>query len=336
MKRAVFIFSLVFTGLAAGSAAFSQSAGSDAEKGCPFNIAGLWRMVGTTEMTRMFFDFSPEGHITLMGHSPGALPQDFEMLGSVRYKLDKPRAPKRIEFTASRGNDAFAPGVTMLDVIEYSDNSFTTREPASGRQTQWVREQTNRYFLTLAARTLPPPQGGPAFAVLTVMDGRHNKNEAIGVHLIENDAGKTTPVFEKIPAEVYDGIREESEKEKKNNKEENIVLRFELTRSEFEAIHNEYETWNKYLKDRALPHVDPYLNAMEFLKRVAEGLDECGENTDLFRPEQAERDEIASLFDPPRRPTEYIKIMRKKNAQLHVSDAVFPWQWRPIIKAPDQ
>jgi hypothetical protein len=335
MKRAVFIYSLSLILLAAGSAAFGQSDGKSAGKRCPFSIAGMWKMEGTTEMTRLFFDFSPEGHVTLMEHSSKALPQDFEMVESVNYKLDKPRAPKTIEFTASRGNDAFAPGVTLLDIVEYSDNSFTTREPASGKQTRWIREQTRRYFLTLAARANPISQAGPAFALLTVMDGRPPKVEALGVQLIKDDAGRPAPVFGPIPAELYDRIGEESEKEKKN-KEENVVLRCELTQTEFEAIHKEYETWNRYLKDRALPHADPYQNGMDFLRRVVEGLDQCGEKAGLHRPTQAERDEIVSKLDPHQRLSEYIKTMKKKNLELHVSDAVFPWQWRPMIKVSGQ
>ena len=333
MKRAVFIHSLVFICLAAGSAGFSQSDGRGEENNCPFDIAGLWRMEGTTEMTRLFFDFSPEGHITLLGHSAGTLPQDFEMVGSVSYMLDKPRSPKRIEFTASRGNEAFLPGVTLLDVVAYGDHSFTTRETASGRQTRWVREQTHRYFLKLAARTGQHPHGSLAFAVLTVMDGRNTISDALGIQPIKDDAGKTSPSFGPVPAEVYDGVGEESEKDKRNSREETVIVRFELTRTEFEAIQKTFQTWGKHVKDRALPHADPYLNGIKFLRMTAEGLDQCGEKTGLYRPSQTV---IDSAFDPPRRMTEYIKIMRKKNDKLHLSDAVFPWQWRPMIRAPGQ
>ena len=116
------------------------------------------------ETSPIFFSFAPEGHVTLMSHSSDALPQDFEVITAVDYKLDKPAAPKRIEFTAWRGNDVFLQGMTSWKIIEYSDDSFTTMDPATEQQTRWTREQTHRYFLTFAARSGPLPHGGPAFA----------------------------------------------------------------------------------------------------------------------------------------------------------------------------
>lgn len=337
MKRTALLYSLTFICLVVECGAFGQSdAKTKGKQACPFSIIGLWRMEGTTEMTRIFFDFSPEGHVTLLGHAPNTLPQDFEMIGSVNYKLDKPAAPKRIDFITTRGNDAFPPGITLLDIIEYSDSSFTTRDPASGQQTRWVREQMRRYFLTLAARSGPPPQGGPAFVMWTVMDGRDTKIEALGVQLTKDGEGKPAPVFGPIPAEVYDQIREGNEKEKKADKDETVIMRFELTQSEFETTHKTYQTWDKYVKDRALPNQDAYLNAKEFLTRVVEGLNQCGEKARLYKPTRSEQDEIASSYDPPRRMLEYMRMMRKKNDALHIDDAVFPWQWRPMIQAPGQ
>ncbi len=333
MKRTVLLHSLVFICLAVECAAFGQDAKTKGKQVCPFSIVGLWRMEGTTEMTRMFFDFSSEGHVTLLGHSANALPQDFEMLGSVNYKLDKRTAPKHIEFITTRGNDAFLPGITPLDIIEYSDSSFTTRDPASGQQTRWVREQMRRYFLTLAARS--GPDSGPALAMWTVMDGRNTKVDALGIQMIK-DEGKTAPVFGPVPAEIYSQIREESEKEKKNNKDETAILRFELTQAEFEKTQKTYQIWDKYVRDRALPNRDAYLNTMEFLTKVVEGLNQCGEKTRLYKPTLSEQGEIASRYETPRRMLEYIRMLRKKNEELHISDVEFPWQWRPMIQAPGQ
>jgi hypothetical protein len=330
MKRAV--FSLVFICLAAEGAAFGQS---DAKKVCPFSIVGLWRSDVTTQSNPIYFDFSPEGHVTLLGHSPGTLPQDFETITSVNYKLNKPHAPKKIEFITMRGNDIFQPGMTLLDVIEYSDDSFTTREPATGQQTRWVRERTHRYFLTLAARTGPLPHGGPAFAMWTRLDGRKSEIEALGIQLT-TDAGKTVPEFGPIPAELYDQIIEENEKEKKNNKEEIVIMRFELTQAEYEATHKIYEIWDKYVKSHKLPDADPYRNVLELLREAVEGLNQCGEKVKLYRLSQRERDEIVSKNKPPQQPLEYIRMTRKQNNELHVTDAMFPWGWRPLIQLPGQ
>ncbi|MEW6213389.1 MAG: hypothetical protein AB1631_34155, partial [Acidobacteriota bacterium] len=124
---------------------------------------------------------------------------------------------------------------------------------------------------------------------------------------------------------------EESAKEKKT---ETALLRLELTQAEFENIDRTYQLWKKQEKDRALPSGDAYLNAMEFMTKVIEGLNQCGEKARLYRPTRSEREEIASRHDAARRLLEYIKMMRKKNEELHIDDAAFPWQWRPMIQMP--
>lgn len=334
MKRVVFLNSLVFVCMAAIGVAFGQS---DSSRVCPFNIAGLWRSDTATEVTRMFFSFSPEGHVTLMGHSPDTLPQDFEVITSVLYKLDKPDAPKQIDFTAMRGNDVFQRGVTSWKIVQYGDNFFTTLDPVSGEQTRWLREQTHRYFLTFAGRSGPPTQGGPAFAMWTMMDGRQTKIEALGIQISKDEAGKVVPTFGPISAELYDKVIEESERDKKSSKKaESVIARFELTELEFEATHEIYKIWEKYVTTQKLPYADPYLNGMEFLSRAAEGLNQCGDKVKMNRPTRRERDDIASRLNPPQQPLEYIRLTRKKNEELHVTNSMYPWVWRPLIQQPGQ
>jgi len=341
MKRTVLSF--VFLCLAAIGIAFGQSnAKSDvkdakvAKKVCPFNITGMWKSDSVTETSRLLFSYSPEGHVTLFEHSPTALPQDFEVITAVNYSLDKPTAPKGIEFTSARGTEFFPPGVTWWKIIEYSNDSFTTLDPVSGEKTRWVREQTHRYFLTLAARSGPLPHGGPAFAMWTVLDGRTTEIKALGIQLVKDEAGKVAPVFGPIPAELYNQIIEENEKEKKSNKEEIVVARFELTEAEYKKTHDLYQTWDKYVETEKLPNADPYRNGMEFLKEAVEGLNQCGEKIKLHRLTQRERDEIISKHKPPQQPLEYIRMTRKQNDELHVTDAMFPWVWRPTIQLPGQ
>lgn len=285
----------------------------------------------------MFFSFSAEGHVTLLGYTPEVLPQDFEVITSVNYKLDQPAAPKQIEFTTPRGNDVFPKGVTSWNIIRYDDDTFTTLDPESGQQTNWVREQTHRYFLTFGARSGPHSQGGPAFAMWTVMDGRETKTEALGVQITKDEAGKVAPTFGPISAELYDQIVEESEKDKKGGKQDEIVIaRFELTEAEFETTHQVYRIWEKYVTTHKLPYADPYLNGMEFLSKADEGFNQCGDKVKMNRPTRRERDEIAARLNPSQQPLEYIRITRKKNEELHVTNSMYPWIWRPLIQQPGQ
>lgn len=337
MKRKISLYSLVLISFVGGGVAWGQADAklSEARKVCPFEISGMWRSDATTLSTPIFFSFSPEGHLTLFGHSADALPQDFEVITSVDYKLDKPAAPKRIEFTASRGNDVFLRGVTSLKLIEYDDDTFTTLDPVTEQQTRWVRERTQRYFLTLAARSATPQQGGPAFAMWTTLDGRDPRVETLGIQLTRDDAGKTIPVFGPIPAELYDQITEAVQKDKKT-KEEIVIVRFELTQAEFETTHGIYQLWEKQAKAQTLPQPDPYANALEFLRVAAEGLNQCGEKIGLHRPQQREREELVSRYTRSQRPMEYIRMLSKKNEELNVSDATFPWFWRPLLQVPVQ
>jgi hypothetical protein len=336
MKRVVFLYALVFICLIAERAALGQAEAksngkSEIKKACPFSIVGLWRSDVTTQ-TNYFFDFSSEGYITLLGHTPGMLPQDFEMVDSVNYKLDKPAAPKSIEFTVTRGNDALPQGITRLDIVQYGDDKFTTRDPASGLKTQWFREQTRRYFLTFAARSGPLPQGGTVCAMWTVMDGRKTDIEALGIQLIKDEAGNPLPVFGTIPEALYNWIIEESDKDKKRDKDENPFMRLELTAAEFETTHTIYLQWDKQVQARALPQTDPYLNAMEFLQSVAESLNPCGEKVKLRALTPREREELVAKHKLPQFLLEYVSVMRKKNDELHVDNVVFPWGWRPMIQ----
>jgi len=332
MKRAVVLNLLVFVCVAATAAtAFGQS---DATRVCPFNISGLWRS-DTTEVSRIFFSFSPEGHVTMLEHSNDTLPQEFEVITSVGYKLDAPAAPKQIEFTAWRGDDVFPKGVTSWKIVQYGDDFFITLDPVSGQQTRWVRQQTHRYFLTFAARSGPLSLGGPAFAMWTLMDGRETKVEALGIQITKDEAGKDVPTFGPISGELYEQILEESEKDQKSRKEKaSVIVRFELTEAEFERTHKIYQIWEKYVTDHKLPHVDPFLNGMELLSRAAEGLNQCGDKVKMNRPTRGERDEIIAKLDPPQQPLEYIRITRKKNEELHVTNSMYPWVWRPLIQQP--
>ena len=335
MRRAIFLYSLIFiflvaSGVAVGQSAARSNATPDAKKLCPFSIIGTWKSDATTETNPIFFSFSPDGWVTLLGHSPDTLPQDFEMIAQVSYKLDKPAAPKNIEFMATRGDSTFPRGVTSMEITEYGDDSFTTLDPASGRKTRWNRMQTHLYFLTFAVR------GGTALAMWTVLDGHKTEVEALGVQLTRDDAGKTLPAFGPIPAELYNRLTDENDKDKKGVEDEKVFLRIELTEAEFETTHGIYQTWDRYVQARKLPHDDPYVNGMEFISKSAESLNQCGEKVKLRSLTRRERDEIVSKHNLPQFLLEYVREMRKKNDELHVNNRVFPWQWRPMIQAPGQ
>jgi hypothetical protein len=337
MQRTVFLYALMSICLLTDGAAFGQStAKPETSKVCPFSLIGMWRSAATTVTNPFFYSFSSDGWVRLLGHAADTLPQDFELIAEMKYVVDNPARPKRLELTAMGGNEIFPAGMTALEITEYSDDSFITVNPQTGEPTRWVREQTYRYFLTFAARNGPPPSGGPAFAMWTVLDGRQPQVEALGVQLNKDQEGKILADFGPIPVELYNQIAEESEPNKKNNPDENVWMRLELTPAEFATTHQIYQTWRKRAKAHTLPHTDAYLNGLEFLKQVAESLNQCREKVKLLRLTQREHDELVAKHILPQYTMEYIRAMRKKNDELHVNDAVFPWQWRPMIQIAGQ
>jgi len=317
MKRAVFFCALTFIfTLRAENVALGQSA---AGKACPFSIAGMWKVEGRTEADSLFYSFSTEGWVRVVSHSADALPREYEVIAEVKYALDKPSAPKRVEFITERGNDAFPAGKTSLRVIEYDDDNFITENPETHDRSRWVRTQTHRYFLTFAAR------GGPAqsaFAMLTTLDGRDTKIEALGLRTENRAEGLrgSAPVFGPIPDLLYHEFENESDKES------DVMLRLELTEAEFERSHKVFATWAEYARTAKLPHDDPYLNGMGFLKNAAENLNQCEEKLKLDTTAGA-----ATAQNSHQQMLEYIRVMRKKNKNSHITDGIFPSDWRPTL-----
>lgn len=331
--------SVVAVCLAVSYLAFSQSNAKPAKQAarrpaCDFNITGLWRTDATSQSNPVYYDFSPEGWVVLLGFAQGALPQEFETITSVGYKLDKPSRPKAIEFMTTRGNDVFGQGMSLLKVLELGEDSFTTRNVATGEETRWTRELTHRYFLTFVARSGAPRVGGPAFVMWTAMDGRETRVDALGVLITKDAEGRPVPVFGPIPPEIYEQTREPGADEKKGKPEEIVTMRLELTGSDFQKNHKVFEEWDKSITNRTLPPEGPYPNAMEIIKKAADSLGPCGENIKLQKLDRTTADEINSKYSPPERPFEYIRLMRKKNYELHVPDKLFPWNWRPTIQVP--
>ncbi len=319
MKRTGFISSLSFICLLTGGAAYGQT---EARKACPFNIVGTWKSEAATA-TPILFRFAPDGTVTLLSPSDAIPNADFETLAEVKYRLDKPAAPKRLDIIAARGNEVFARGTTSMDIVGHDDESFTTAHVLTGVQTRWVRVRTSRYFITFAARAGTLQDGGPAFAMWTRMDGHKTKTESLGLNILKDSAGRAVPVLEAMPAAIVEEFSKET------RKDSDVMMRLELTEAEFERTYKVFKTWTKRVQDKTLLYDDPYLNAMEFLRRAAEALNQCGEKVRLHKLTWSQFDQVVSKHNLPQHPIEYIRIMRVNNEKLHVTDAMFPVGWRP-------
>ncbi len=327
MKRVLFLCSLSLFCLIGGGdvgrtevhpaygVAFGQSG---AMKTCAFSIIGVWRVEGRTRAAKNFFyDFESNGAITVREYTADVLPQEYEVIGGATYALDNPDAPGRVEFVsiAMDKRGAIPMGKTSLLVVEYGDDSFVTADPKTQALTRWLRAQTRRCFLTFAARGAPSPS---AFAMWTMLDGRETKIEALGLRTQDREGA--TPIFGAIPDRLYREFESESEKVS------DAMLRLELSEAEFERSHRVFEAWTELARSAKLPYADPYLNGLEFLKSVAVNLNQCEERIKLDTTGGG-----AVAQEPGRQALEYVKALRKKNKSLHVTDAMFPLDWRPTL-----
>lgn len=342
LKRSVFLLTLASLCLTAAAPAFAQSE-SKPKTACAFQIVGTWRPESQTA-SPVLFRFASDGTATLLSPSTSLPDADFETMAAVKYKLDQPAAPRRLDITAVRGNEVFGRGTTSMEIVEYNDESFVTIHPVDGRRTRWVRAKTERYFLTFAARgvkitgfsddsstDIHPKSGrptgtilgGPAFVMWTRLDGRKTEVETLGLHLHSDGTGRTLPVVGAIPAD----LSKEFAKESRNDSD--VMMRLELTEAEYERTRKVFRTWEKRVREKTLLYDEPYLNAMEFIRRAAESLNQCGERLKLHKLNWLQNDQIVTRYHLPQHPLEYIRDMRKKNDQLHVSDERFPADWRP-------
>jgi hypothetical protein len=301
-------------------------------KTCPFSITGTWMVEGgTTRAKNFLYEFDQNGLIIISERTDiiertddnptdYLIPRDYEVIGGGKYALDRPEAPKRIDFRGismdKRG--AIPRGKSSLQVVEYGDDSFVTSDPKTQAETRWVRAQTHRRFLTFAARSGPSPSPS-AFAMWTTLDGRGTKIDALGLRT-ENRGG-AAPVFGLIPEGLYHEFEFES------GKDYDVMLRLELTDQEFEKSYKVFRSWAEFARIGKLPHADHYLNGMEFLKSVAWNFNQCDEKLKLPAASG-----VTAAQDLHKQAFEYIKELKKKNNKsLHVTDGMFPSDWRPTL-----
>lgn len=176
-----------------------------------------------------------------------------------------------------------------------------------------VKVDEHRYFLTFAARSGTPHEGGPAFVMWTNLGERRNEVEALGFYLTGG-----VGVFGPVPTELY------SEFVKGGLTDSDVMLRIELSASEFEKSRKVWQTWEKRARTGTLLYSIPYLNSIVFFARVAESLNQCGERLKAHKLDWSVSDEIATKHNLPQIPLQYIKELRRLNNAQHTTDEMFP------------
>jgi hypothetical protein len=239
----------------------------------------------------------------------------FREVATAAYKLDKPGAPKNVEFRAIKPGGVFAPGITTMEIARYDDKTFIGVRPGSEPMV-WVRVDTQRYFVVFAARQgnlQVHQEAGPALAMLIKAEGGRAQVETFGLYFDKGEA-----VTGPVPPEIYRGLIEDS------GTASGVVLRLEVAEREFEASLKILHTWQRRAREGALLfQPNSYLNTIAPLKEIAESLNQCGEKIKLHKLDWSADDEIGAKYPASQVAFQYIKKLRLLNETLHIRSERF-------------
>lgn len=305
MRRAAIFSSLILICLTAAVTAFGQ-------KGCEFSIVGTWKGEGTDEANTLLYRFAPDGTVTVLSRSGSDQGSELREIASATYKLDNPDAPRSIAFKGSKNTGLLVQGTTSMQVIAYDEGSFTCVRPGSS-PTRWVRVEPYRYFIILAGRSGTFYDGsGPTFSILIKAHGTQIQVEASGVYSIRD-----TPAFGPVPAETYN----EFMKEPRNASD--VMLRLEITSTQYERSLKILRTWNRRVREGALLYPDISMDNILLVKQITESLNQCSEKIKLYNLDWGLEDNISEANGPTSIPFQYFKELRRLNESLHVRDDKF-------------
>ena len=176
----------------------------------------------------------------------------------------------------------------------------------------------HRYFLVLAGRKGTfYDNSGPAFPMLIKLDGERTQVEAVGIYSIQGRR-----MFGPVPEESYREFMKEP------SAGSDVMLRLEITSSQYERGLKVLRTWERRIREDALLYRRAPMNNLMLVKQVAESLNQCGETINLYKLDWSIEDHISSpspLYDNPVSNTTfmYFKELRRRNESLHVPDEKF-------------
>lgn len=309
MKRSAFFsslfFSLIFICLMTTGTAFGQ-------KGCQLDLIGTWKAAGPDGANSVLYRFAPDATVTVLSRSGSDHNSELREIASATYTLDDPRSPKVILFKATKEGGGFAQGTTSMDITGYDDSSITCVKPGYG-PTRWVRVDPYRYFIVLAGRTGTfYDRSGPAFPMLIKMDGAKPQVDAVGIYSVKGAAS-----FGTVPAEAYNEFMKEP------GNASDVMLRLEITGTQYERGLKILRTWERRVREGALLYPDLSMDNILLAKQVTESLNQCGEKIKLYNLDWGIQDKISDNTKPTHIPFLYFKELRRLNESLHVGDEKF-------------
>jgi hypothetical protein len=174
--------------------------------------------------------------------------------------------------------------------------------------------QAHRYFLVLASRSGTfYDKSGPAFPMLIKLDGERTQIEAVGIYSIQGRR-----MFGTVPEESYREFMKEP------SAASDVMLRLELTSSQYERGLKVLRRWERRAKEDALLYSKIAMNNILLVKEVGESLNQCGEiEIKVYKLDWSIDDRLSDEIPASQVPFLFFKEMKRLNESLHVRDDKF-------------
>jgi hypothetical protein len=288
------------------------------EKSCSFDLVGTWKaQISSTEA--YLYQFDAKGMVTVLSAPGTAEPQQ---ITTAKYEvINELGKPDSVSFTTSGENRIFGAVRKTMKLVSYDDTSITCEIPGMGT-TRWTRVDPNRYFMVLAARQKEfYDSSGSAFPMVIKLAGGTPTIDAFGVYLTK--AGRA---FGAVPPDVYKNYLREARSDSET------ALRLEINGRQYERALKVIKEWERRDREGALLYITAaetlddatYLNNILVVKAVAESLNQCSVDFNLYPLNYVERDDrisnnVRSAFVP----FYYFKELRLRNEARHIDDKKF-------------
>jgi hypothetical protein len=286
--------------------------GVGAVPGCDLRLLGTWKPAtpaSADEYDDFRYRFDPDGTVAVLSRESPT-----REIARARYALEEPDAPKAIVFTATQDAGGLRKGTTRMEITAFDDVSFTCARPGAA-PARWVRDDDHRHFIVLAARTDTfYDRSGPAFPMLIRTDGRALQIDAVGTYAV----GAARRFGAVPPASYREFLKEPAGPD-------GVMLRVEITATQYQRALEILETWKRRAEEGALLYAKrSHLNNVLLTKAVAESLNRCAEQMDLYPLNWVyEDDALSATYAPKDIPFQYFRELRRRNASRHIGDEAF-------------
>ncbi len=288
------------------------------KKSCSFDLVGTWKAQVSSTEARLY-QFDEKGVVTVLTASGTAEPHQ---IATAKYEvINDLGTPKSISFTASGKDRIFGAVKKTMKLVSYDDTSITCAIPGIGT-TRWTRVDPDRYFIVLSARNGEfYDSSGSAFPTVIKLAGGAPTIDAFGVYLAKGQRALGT-----VPPDVYKNYLREARTDSET------TLRLEINSRQYERALKIIKEWERRDREGALLYTSgretlddaTYLNNILIVKAVAESLNQCSEDINLYPLNYVQKDDwISNKYKSAVVPFYYFKELRLRNEARHIDDKKF-------------